>query len=307
MALASYGQSAVNSVWSTTWGTSPEFTGQNDMPKATLAGKTIRQIIRPSFGGDTIRMRLSNFHSDEPVEIESIYVAWSTDTTVRDNKTGDIISRNGSTPWINSKTTKYLTFNGSRSVTIGARKNVTSDVLPFEVRPCRNLAITITYGEKEPEHATSHRGSRTTSYIADGSVGPDDSLIVAERVDHWYNILSLDIKGKTPVVAVLGNSITDGRGTTTNAQNRWTDQMATSLQSFDKEDGACKSGCKSGGNKEKACKGGCCHKMESKNGFGVINLGIGGNCVIDGGISQPLLQRYKDELSFHSGITHLII
>lgn len=307
MALASYGQSAVNSVWSTTWGTSPEFTGQNDMPKATLAGKTIRQIIRPSFGGDTIRMRLSNFHSDEQVEIESIYVAWSTDTTVRDNKTGDIISRNGSTPWINSKTAKYLTFNGSRSVTIGARNNVTSDVLPFEVRPCRNLAITITYGEKVPEHATSHRGSRTTSYIADGSVGPDDSLIVAERVDHWYNILSLDIKGKTPVVAVLGNSITDGRGTTTNAQNRWTDQMATSLQSFDKEDGACKSGCKSGGNKEKACKGGCCHKMESKNGFGVINLGIGGNCIIDGGISQPLLQRYKDELSFHSGITHLII
>lgn len=47
--------------------------------------------------------------------------------------------------------------------------------------------------------------------------------------------------------------------------------------------------------------------MESKKGFGVINLGIGGNCVIDGGISQPLLQRYKDELSFHSGITHLII
>lgn len=307
MALASYGQSAVNSVWSTTWGTSPEYTGQNDMPKATLAGKTIRQIIRPSFGGDTIRMRLSNFHSDEPVEIESIYVAWSTDTTVRDNKSGDIISRNGSTPWINSKTAKYLTFNGSRSVTIGARKNVTSDVLPFEVRSCRNLAITITYGEKVPEHATSHRGSRTTSYIADGSVGPDDSLIVAERTDHWYNILSLDIKGKAPVVAVLGNSITDGRGTTTNAQNRWTDQMATYLQSFDKEDGACKSGCKSGGSKGKACKGGCCHKMDNKNGFGVINLGIGGNCVIDGGISQPLLQRYKDELSFHSGITHLII
>ena len=56
-------QTTCNMGWTTTWGTSPEFTGQGDMPKSTLAGKTIREVIRPSIGGDTIRLRLSNFHS----------------------------------------------------------------------------------------------------------------------------------------------------------------------------------------------------------------------------------------------------
>lgn len=283
-------QSHDDGTWATTWGTSPEYTGEGDMPHNSLKERTIRQIIRPSIGGDTIRLRLSNFHSDEPVEIKSIYVSLSIDTLVRDKSTGKVISNNGSTPWIEKGTSKYLIFNGNKSITIAPHSNVTSDPLAFVIRPYRNIAITINYGEKVPQHATSHRGSRTTSYIADGTVGPTDSLNVIEKLEHWYNILSLDVKRNIPVIAVLGNSITDGRGTTTNAQNRWTDAMGTELGRMSQYRISVKKG-----------------ELRSLNGYGVVNLGIGGNCVLEGGISEPLVKRYRDELGFHSGITHIII
>ncbi len=242
--------------WSATWGTSPEYTGVGDMPGMSLANNTIRQVVRTSLAGDRVRLRLSNFHSDEPVDIQSVYIAVAGDSS-------DIIPA----------TVRYLSFGGKRSLSIKPGCNVTSDVADFTVGRCSRVAITITYGAAVPKHATSHRGSRTTSYIAIGTVSPTDRFKTAEAVDHWYNILSLEVEGKADVIAVLGNSITDGRGSTTNMQNRWTDRMAEEL----------------------------------KRDCGVVNLGIGGNSVLEGGISQPLVRRYKDELSFHSGITHLII
>lgn len=242
--------------WSTTWGTSPEYTGVGDMPKTVLAGKTLREVIQASGCGNKVRLRLTNFHSDSPVDIKAVYIAYAADSS-------DIIV----------PTAQYLTFNGDTSVTLPAHKNVVSDAVDFRFGYYQRLAITIVYGDRVPEHATSHRGSRTTSYIADGNIGPHDSFKTIEKADHWYNILSLEVEGPSPVVAVLGNSITDGRGSTTNKQNRWTDFMAKNLPL----------------------------------GTNVVNLGIGGNCVLEGGLSQPLLRRYRDELGFHAGISHLII
>ena len=242
--------------WSATWGASPEYTGAGDMPGMSLANNSIRQVVRTSLAGDRIRLRLTNFHSSEPVDIQSVYIAVAGDSS-------DIIP----------STARYLSFGGKRSVSIQPGVNITSDVADFTVDRCARVAITITYGAGVPEHATSHRGSRTTSYIAKGAVSPSDRFGTVEAVDHWYNILSLEVEGRSDVIAVLGNSITDGRGSTTNMQNRWTDRMAEELP----------------------------------HDCGVVNLGIGGNSVLEGGISEPLVRRYKDELSFHSGITHLII
>ena len=60
--------------WVATWATVPEFTGKGDMPKSgTLTGKSIRQIVRVSIGGNVMRLHLSNEYSKQPVEIKSIY------------------------------------------------------------------------------------------------------------------------------------------------------------------------------------------------------------------------------------------
>ena len=174
------------------------------------------------------------------------------------------------------RTTKYLKFSGKQKTTIPSEKALWSDPIKYALKAGQRLAITISYGAQTPEHATSHRGSRTTSYIIKGEARPKSDFDDSEKVDHWYNLSALDVQATdVPVVAVLGNSITDGRGTTTNKQNRWTDFMAESLN--------------------------------TNKSYGVLNLGIGGNCVVRGGLSEPALKRFDRDILGQSGVKALIL
>ena len=252
--------------WKGTWATAVEYTGQGDMPKESLSNRSCRQIIHVSFGGSELRLKLSNEFSTEPVEIKSVYIA---DTDASAN-------------WeINGGTVKYLKFNGKKNVTIAPGKAIYSDNLKYALKAGQRLTITIDYGKQTPEHATSHRGSRTTSYIVNSSVRTakpkDKSFVEGEEVAHWYNLSAIDVKtdSATPVVAILGNSITDGRGSTTNMQNRWTDFLSDAL------------------NADKP--------------YGVLNLGIGGNCVVEGGLSEPAMKRFDRDILGQSGVDKLVI
>ena len=90
-----------DSAWTGTWAAAAEFTGPSDMPKASLSNRSLREIVKVSIGGSSLRLQLSNEFSKEPVEIRSIYIA------------------DGSETWtIDTKTVRYLTFNGKRNVTI---------------------------------------------------------------------------------------------------------------------------------------------------------------------------------------------
>jgi len=244
--------------WEGSWATAVEWTGQGDMPKESLSNRAIRQIIHVSAGGNTLRLQLSNVFGSSDTEIRSIYIADATEGH-----------------FIDVKSAKYLTFDGKKNVTIPKGESLYSDEIAYNLKPLQLLSITINYGDKTPENATSHRGSRTTSYIINGESKPKSDFEASERVDHWYNIASIDIKTtqQFEVIAALGNSITDGRGTTTNKQNRWTDFLAESL--------------------------------EGK--VGVLNLGIGGNCVIKGGLSEPALKRFDRDILGQKGVSTLVI
>ena len=252
--------------WKGTWATAVEWTGKGDMPKESLSNRSCRQIVHVSFGGKELRLKLSNEFGNQPVEIKSVYIA---DTDANCN-------------WfIKNKTAKYLSFGGKKTVTIPAGKAIYSDASKYDLKAGQRLTITIDYGKQTPENATSHRGSRTTSYIVNSSHKParpmDKSFDDGEKVDHWYNLSAIEVNAaeELPVIAVLGNSITDGRGSTTNLQNRWTDFLSDAL------------------NQEKP--------------HGVLNLGIGGNCVVEGGLSEPAMKRFDRDILGQKGVTHLII
>ena len=244
--------------WTATWATAIEAPlAESDMPKTSMTNSTLRQVIHVSIGGDKLRMQLSNEKSHQPVEIKSVYIA--------DTDGGKAID---------AKTAKYLTFGGSRSVTIEPGKAVYTDVAQYKLKPLQRLSVTISYGNT-PVKATTHRGSRTTSYLAQGEVAPKADFAEVEKFEHWYSIAALEVEApaSTRCIACLGNSITDGRGTTTDAQNRWTDVLAEQL----------------GGK------------------VAVINLGIGGNCVIRGGLSAPASERFDRDILAQQGVTDLII
>ena len=141
----------VHAQWTGTWAAAAEFTGPGDMPASTLANRSLREIIHVSLGGNELRLKLSNEFSKEPVEILSLYIA-------------DALEG-----WeIQTKTAKYLTFGGKKNVTIEPGKAIYSDVIKYSLKPLQRLSITINYGQGVPVNATSHRGSRTTSYIIPG-------------------------------------------------------------------------------------------------------------------------------------------
>ncbi len=258
---------SAQNVWKGTWATAVEWTGQGDMPKASLSNRSCRQIVHVSFGGNELRLKLSNEQSKTPVDILAVYIADTDETGY----------------WgINAKTVKYLKFAGKKSVTIAPGKAIYSDELKYALKSGQRLTVTIDYGKQTPDNATSHRGSRTTSYIVSQvkgkAVKPADAAFGSqEKADHWYNLSAIDVKTteNTPVVAILGNSITDGRGSTTNMQNRWTDFLSDALN--------------------------------AERPYGVLNLGIGGNCVVEGGLSEPAMKRFDRDILGQTGVTHLVI
>ncbi len=246
--------------WMGTWAAAAEFTGKQDMPKEPLTERALREIVQVSIGGDCLRLRLSNEFSRQPVELKAVFIADALDSC-------DIAV----------KSAKYLSFGGKRNVTIQPGQCVWSDICKYALKPLQRLAVTINYGQT-PEHATSHRGSRTTSYIIKGEAKPKTSFAQGERVDHWYSIAAIDVPAAgNRCMAVLGNSITDGRGSTTNLQNRWPDMMSQALQ-----------------------------KTYGQQ-VGVLNLGIGGNCVLAGGLSEPALKRFDRDILCQNGVTDVII
>ncbi len=117
-------------------------------------------------------------------------------------------------------------------VTIAAGMEVWSDAVDFALPALGNVSITTAFGSV-PSDLTSHNGARTDSYVQANSTDVSAAnLTSAPHNQHWFFISGMDVMapaGAKGIVAI-GDSITDGRGVTPNANNRWTDLLAARLQ-----------------------------------------------------------------------------
>jgi len=249
--------------WVGTWNTAPQLVEPHNMPPAPgLSENTLRQVICNSIGGDSIRVRFSNEFSTSPVTMKAVHIA---------------VSAGGSA--IDPATDLVVKFDGKQEVTIAPGSEITSDPFGYALQPRTNLAITIYYGNTSPD-VTGHPGSRTTSYIVPGNAVSAVDLPDAVTTDHWYTINGIDVVASEPTaaIAVMGNSITDGRGSGTNKQNRWPDELAKRLL----------------------------ENPETKN-VAVLNQGIGGNCVLRQCLGPSALDRFERDVIKQSGVRWLII
>lgn len=249
--------------WVGTWGTAPQLVERHNNPPAPgLENNSLREIVQVSIGGKRVRLKLTNEFSQEATEIKAVELA--------------IAKTAGSSCEIDEQSTVSLTFSGNSSVTIPAGGKVVSDAIDFCMDDRQNVAITIHYG-KTSKSVSGHPGSRTTSYLKEGNTTDFTDAI---RTDHWYNILALEVDApkKAGAVAILGNSITDGRGSTTNQQNRWPDVLSRRLL----------------------------QNMKTRS-VGVLNMGIGGNCVLGGGLGPAAVNRYPRDLFGQEGVKWIIL
>ena len=265
LALLTLGAFAQTRDWVTTWATALQIAEPHNNPPAPgLAGNSFRQIVQVSIGGKSLRLHLSNLFNEDETEILGVEIARA--------------ATMGASPEILPGSTVELTFGGRRSFTMAPGEEVVSDPVRFKLAERENLAVTIHYGKISATRLTSHPGSRTTSYIAAGNT-TDFSAPVA-KTDHWYTISAIDVKPRrrSAAIAVLGDSITDGRGTTTNGQDRWTDQLSRSLLS----------------------------DRRTRN-LSVLNFGLGGNCILRGGNGPTAQSRYRRDLFGPRGVKYVIL
>lgn len=216
--LSSWNLFAQSKHWVGTWSCAPYAVASgNTPPSPYIANNTLRQIVRVSIGGDTLRVKFSNSTCATAVTMNSVNIAVSTDGT-------------GSA--INASTMKQLKFSNNASVTLNARTTVTSDPVAFALTPSMRAAITIYYGSAASTvDMTGHVGSRTDSYILAGDQTASASFAGATTVAHWYHINTIDVWAPqtAAAVSVLGNSISDGYGLSGGLQNRWPDMFSQAL------------------------------------------------------------------------------
>ncbi|MGK3964612.1 SGNH/GDSL hydrolase family protein [Sorangium sp. So ce118] len=257
------GGSAGEQRWVGTWTTGPQLTEtHNNPPEPGLANNTLRQVVYTSIGGSNVRLRLSNEFGDGPVTMQSVHIA---DSTTDDG--------------IDTDTDHALTFSGADSVTIPVGEAVFSDPIDHNLKPLSKLAVTIRFGNV-PNGITGHPGSRTTSYIQTGDGVSSAALTSPVKTDHWYYITGLDVMADPTAAAIviLGDSITDGRGSVTNGNTRWPDFLSRRLRA-------------NPGTEQVA----------------VLNLGIGGGTVLSGGLGPTAKARFQRDVLDQRGARWLVI
>jgi lysophospholipase L1-like esterase len=261
--------------WVHTWTAMPQLTEQGNLPPAAytqpglvLADSTLRQTIHTSIGGSGLRLRFSNAFGGADLPITRAALALPVD-----GRAGVGAIRAG--------TSRPVTFGGRESVVVRVGAQVVSDPIDIAVAAQTNLAVTayLAAGQAS-DNITSHPGSRTTSYLLRGDHRDDLDLPGAATADHWYFLSGAEVRapGDAAALVLLGDSLTDGRGSTTNQNDRWPDQLLAVLQ----------------------------HNRRTA-GVAVLNQAAGGNRVLRDGLGPNGLARLDRDVLTPSGVAWLLV
>lgn len=196
--------------WVGTWTASP-----SDLSVAGYDDQTLRLIVHTSIGGDHVRVRLSNTFGTSSLTIGAAHIAEQT-----------------SGASIDPRTDRPLRFGGSTSTTIPAGAMVVSDPVDLDVLALSNLAVSVYLpGATGPvtEHslAVQHNYASTTGNYVDAVIMP-----VLTTSTSWSLLTAVEVTAgdDTRAIVTLGDSITDGYGSTVDANHRWPNILAERLQ-----------------------------------------------------------------------------
>ncbi|RPA81865.1 lipolytic enzyme [Ascobolus immersus RN42] len=262
--------------WVDTWASMPQIVEPHNLPNApfnvsgmVFGDSTIRQTVHLALGGNKLRVRISNSYGNTPLPITAASIALP-----KDGAAG--------VSTILPSSSRSLTFSGSSSITIPPGAVALSDPITYSVKPDSNLAITL-YTPGQPSNiVTGHPGSRTTSWWTNGNQVSSSTLSgpTLASAAHWYFISSVEVYTTTTNAAfvIVGDSITDGRGSTNDKNDRWPNLLFSRLQS-----------------------------SPSTRSISVINQAAGGNRVLADGLGPSAFSRIDRDVLAHSGVRYAMI
>ena len=249
--------------WVATWAASPQLDDSNILGVGELRDGTLRQIVHLSLGGSQLRLHLSNRYGTEPLRVVAVHVAKAL---------------GGGSAKIATGSDKEVLFSGKPDVTVPEGADYLSDFVDFSAASLSDLAITLRVVDVKT--VTGHPGSRANSFLAAGNAVSAEDLPDARKITRWYFIAGVDVLAPADAFAivVLGDSITDGHGATTDGNDRWPDVFAKRLQA-----------------------------NRATRKIGVVNQGIGGNRLLINGIAANALVRFDHDVLGQAGVKYLIV
>ncbi|WBB58935.1 SGNH/GDSL hydrolase family protein [Streptomyces sp. WMMC500] len=273
-AEAAAGASGGPAQWVAAWTSMPQLTEPANLPPppftrddGVLHDATLRQTVRLTVPGDQVRFRFSNAFGGADLPITRAAVALPA---------GGRAGVDGIVPG----SSRPLTFSGRPATTVPVGAQVVSDPVRLDVAPGANLTVTLYLADGQAStDVTSHPGSRTTSYLLAGDHTDAAALPGATTTDHWYFLSGIEAKApaRTRTAVVLGDSLSDGRGSTTNGNDRWPDLLFDRLRG----DGA--------------------------PPVAVVNQAAGGNRVLDDGLGPNALAHLDRDVLAVSGARWLLV
>ncbi|KAF5329316.1 hypothetical protein D9619_009393 [Psilocybe cf. subviscida] len=263
--------------WVDTWVSMPQLTETSNLPNTPFTqpsvvfpNSTIRQTLHMSIGGDQIRIRFSNVFGVSDLPITAVTVALP-------------VNGSAGVSGIQTSTLKTVTFSGLSSVVIPNGALIVSDPIDFKIKPQSMLTVTLYTAQGQTTNSiTSHPGSRTTSWFSFGNFVSAPSLTDAstQNVAHWYFVSAVEVLAPitTSSFVIVGDSITDGRGSDTDKNNRWPDLVLAKMQA----------------------------SPQTRN-IAVVNQAAGGNRILADGLGPNALGRIDRDVLAHSGVSFAMI
>jgi lysophospholipase L1-like esterase len=243
--------------WATSWYASPqpawgkEFVLPTKVP-AQIDRLSVRETVSLSAGGQRVRLVFSNRYGRSPVAIGAVRLAPA------DHPDGG----------------RLLSFSGQRGATLAPGALVTSDPVELPVAPLARLTVTSYF--PGPAKVTSfHWGAQQTIQLlpGDATASRVSTPGSAVRGRLFLNAVLVESAAARTVVA-LGDSITDGNGSTPDADRRWPDFLARRL---------------------------------APRGIGVANAGISGARLLADGMGVNALARFEQDVLAQPGVTDVVV
>jgi lysophospholipase L1-like esterase len=249
--------------WVGTWGAaplppSPAFGPAPATP--AFANQTIRQIVRVSVGGSRLRVRFTNEYGTKALAIGKASVA--------------VLDSAGQ---IKPGTERPLTFAGNAGVSIPAASPLLSDPVELPVQALSSLAISM-YFPEDTGPCTCHATGMQKAEVSDAGDFTAAAFTSKQIIQSRAFISGVEVQSGGKAVVVLGDSISDGIGSTVDANRRWPDRLAERLDA-----------------------------RAGKSGWGIVNMGISGNRVLNDGAGQSALARFDRDVLSVPGAAYVII
>ncbi|MBD0839366.1 GDSL-type esterase/lipase family protein [Streptomyces sp. TRM68416] len=247
-------------MFTTAWTASPQLPSEGFTPNWSREGfwrQSLRQVVRLSAGGGRVRIRLSHAYGTSAVRIA-----------------GASLGRAAAGAAVAPGSLTRLTFGGAASAEIPARGQLVSDPAELAVAAGESVTVTLHF-DAATGPATFHAQAFTTAYRGEGDLLTDaDGTGFTATTESWYFLSAVDTDaGRADGVALFGDSITDGFGSTPGTDRRWSDTLA------------------------------------ARTGRPVLNAGIGGNLLLNDSAwyGEKGVHRFGRDVLDHSGVDTAVV